>query len=418
MRKYQNAQNTIIPDKYTILVVDDNPSNIGIMLNYLKDIGFNIIVARDGESAIHAARLSHPDLILLDVMMPGIDGFQTCQQMKADETIRDIPVIFSTALTDTVDIVKGFDSGGVDYITKPFQSEEVCVRINNHLALSTLRKQLESQNKKLETEIIMRQKAEDALQIANANLEQRVQERTRELESSNENLKNEILERKQAQAALAKATKKLHLLNEFVFHNIDSHLFILSGYVEIAKEINTDDNLNEYFNLQKNSLSNVSKFLNFGKTYFGLGLHLPTWQNVNLSFLYAISHFDFSKIAQNITCDDLEIFADPILEKVFINILENVKKHGISATEISITYEIRDKSVIIIIKDDGQGIQDDMKVVIFEGNQDRKTGMGLFLASEILSLTNISICERGIYGKGARFEIEVPKDGYRFISGI
>lgn len=156
-------QKLINPEDFTILIVDDNPSNIGIMQNYLRDIGFHIIVARKGESAIRSAMLSNPDLILLDVMMPGLDGFQTCQRMKSDQKFRDIPVIFITALKEIIDIVKGFESGGVDYILKPFKTEEVYVRIINQLTLSTLKKLLEEQNSIFQKEIEKRKQIETEL---------------------------------------------------------------------------------------------------------------------------------------------------------------------------------------------------------------------------------------------------------------
>lgn len=418
MKKIPNTWKIVNPDQYTILVVDDNPSNIGIMLNYLNDLGFRILVARDGESAIHTANLSLPDLILLDVIMPGLNGFQTCQKLKEEQKLKDIPVIFLTSLTETTDIVKGFESGGVDYITKPFQSEELFARIMNHLALSALQKRLENQNEDLQNEIIKRKNAEDELYKANEILEQRVLERTNELTISNNNLTEEINEREKIQSALTKATHKLNLLNEFILHNIESQLFMVSGYLELVKGINADTNLDEFFQMQKNCMENIVNLINFGKMYSGLGLKVPIWQNVNLSILYAISHLDFSNFSRNNSFDDLEIFADPLLEKVFLEITKNTLKHGDSANTLNVYYKFHENTLILIIEDNGKGIKDDMKELIFDGNLDNKKGMSLFLVKEILSLTNILIFERGIYGKGARFELEIPEGAYRFISGI
>jgi two-component system, NtrC family, sensor kinase len=109
---------------HTILVVDDNPTNLGVIVNYLEDCGFRLLVARDGETGLKSAQNAKPDLILLDVMMPGINGFETCRRLKEDETIADIPVIFMTALAETEDKIRGFQVGGVDYVTKPIQQEE------------------------------------------------------------------------------------------------------------------------------------------------------------------------------------------------------------------------------------------------------------------------------------------------------
>lgn len=157
---------------HTILIVDDNPTNLGVISDYLKGFGFKILVARSGASALEKARYGQPDLILLDVMMPGIDGFETCHRLKADEVLRDIPVIFMTALVDTKDKVKGFQLGAVDYITKPFQYQEVLVRVETHLALRRMQKQLEAQSVQLQQEINERKRAEQTVCELNAALEQ------------------------------------------------------------------------------------------------------------------------------------------------------------------------------------------------------------------------------------------------------
>lgn len=104
----------------TILIVDDNPTNLKVLFSYLKQFGLRTFVAKSGEDAIKQVHRLPPDLILLDIMMPGMDGIETCQHLKADEKTKDIPVIFITALTDTANIVTSFEVGGVDYITKPF----------------------------------------------------------------------------------------------------------------------------------------------------------------------------------------------------------------------------------------------------------------------------------------------------------
>jgi two-component system sensor histidine kinase ChiS len=153
--------------KNTILVVDDNPTNLRVLVDYLEEVGFEVLAAEDGETAIDLLQYTLPDIILLDVMMPGIDGFETCRRLKNDSTTKDIPVIFMTALSDTDDKVEGLQAGAVDYITKPLQHEEVLARIKTHLTINNLQKQL---------------------QAANSELELRVAERTAELAQANENL--------------------------------------------------------------------------------------------------------------------------------------------------------------------------------------------------------------------------------------
>ena len=129
----------------TILVVDDNPTNIQVLFDVLSEIGYRVAIAKSGEAALQRVQSYHPDIILLDVMMPGIDGFETCQRLKADSATRDIPVIFMTALSDSVDKVKGLSLGAVDYITKPIQHEEALARIRVHLQLRESQKSLQQQ---------------------------------------------------------------------------------------------------------------------------------------------------------------------------------------------------------------------------------------------------------------------------------
>jgi len=132
-----------------ILIVDDTPANIDVLDLFLEKEGYTISVAQSGETALALADRTSPDLILLDVMMPGIDGFETCRRLKANDKMESIPIIFITARNETADIVKGFAVGGVDYITKPFSKEEVCARIRLQLELKTLMADLEAKSQKL-----------------------------------------------------------------------------------------------------------------------------------------------------------------------------------------------------------------------------------------------------------------------------
>ena len=149
----------------SVLVVDDNPTNLSVLVNLLRDGGMRVLVATDGESAIEQINYIKPDLILLDVMMPGIDGFETCKRLKANQDTTKIPIIFMTAISETVDKVRGFTLGAVDYVTKPFEHEEVLVRIRTHLTLAKQQEIIEAQNVKLQTEISDRKRAEEALTV-------------------------------------------------------------------------------------------------------------------------------------------------------------------------------------------------------------------------------------------------------------
>jgi diguanylate cyclase (GGDEF)-like protein len=169
--------------KEDILVVDDNPDNLRLLSKMLNKNGYRVRTAMNGQMALTAAQNVAPDLILLDIMMPDIDGYEVCENLKADPNTAEIPVIFLSALTDTFDKVKAFTAGGIDYIVKPFQMAEVLARVQNHLALRAA----EIEKKQL-----------------NYQLEERVKERTSQLEAANYELKREIGERKLLEAQLLK----------------------------------------------------------------------------------------------------------------------------------------------------------------------------------------------------------------------
>ena len=140
-------------EKEKILLVDDNPTNLQVLFQALDGCGYNLLVAKNGETALDIVQKAHPDLILLDIMMPGIDGYEVCRRLKSDPDTSDIPVIFLSSLQDTADKVKGFQVGAVDYVHKPFQSDEIKARVNTHLTIHQLRLDVESQKGKLENEL-------------------------------------------------------------------------------------------------------------------------------------------------------------------------------------------------------------------------------------------------------------------------
>ncbi|MGK7902041.1 MAG: response regulator [Hormoscilla sp.] len=145
-----------------LLIVDDDIANLQVLSKFLKEAGFQVRVARNGDQAIETVKYEQPDLILLDVMMPGMDGFEVCQRLKTDPSTQDIPIIFMTALDESIDKVKGLNMGAVDYITKPFQQQEVLARIKIHTKIYWLTKKLEKKNQLLQQEIESRKKAENA----------------------------------------------------------------------------------------------------------------------------------------------------------------------------------------------------------------------------------------------------------------
>ncbi len=138
-----NDQKKAEASNWRILLVDDTPANLAVLKETLTPEGYKLAFANTGEKALEITAQIDPDLILLDVMMPGIDGYETCTRLKQDEKTKDIPIIFITAKKETEDVVNGFKVGGIDYIPKPFQQEEVCSRVRTHLELNELKKSLE-----------------------------------------------------------------------------------------------------------------------------------------------------------------------------------------------------------------------------------------------------------------------------------
>jgi two-component system cell cycle sensor histidine kinase/response regulator CckA len=170
---------------HTVLIIDDSPINLSVVMEHLRDKGYEVLVATSGEIGIERAAYVRPDIILLDVMLPGIDGFETCRRLKANPLTQKTPVIFMTVLSETNDKLRGFDAGAVDYVAKPLQPEEVIARISTHLRLYDLSYSLELQNERLAE--LSGKLGEQARQLraARDELELRVAERTAELSAAN-----------------------------------------------------------------------------------------------------------------------------------------------------------------------------------------------------------------------------------------
>ncbi|RKZ85522.1 MAG: hypothetical protein DRR19_16265, partial [Candidatus Parabeggiatoa sp. nov. 1] len=161
-----------VNNKNRVLIVDDNTSNLSVLFKVLQQANFKVLIAESGKSALKRIKYLKPDIILLDIMMPEMDGFETCRRLKANEESKHIPVIFMTALADTADKVKGFELGAVDYITKPVQVEEVVARLNTHLTICRLQNNLLQQNEQFTQEIAKRKQVEKELRKFSRAVEQ------------------------------------------------------------------------------------------------------------------------------------------------------------------------------------------------------------------------------------------------------
>ena len=225
----------------------------------------------------------------------------------------------------------------------------------------------------------------------------------------------DITDRKKDETSLKTVTKKLSLLNTITFEEIRNAIFALNGYLSLDKSSADMDRRNKYLDKEEELVNKISKSLTFAKSYQDLGVRSPQWQNVAHSFIMGISHLDFSRIDRLVQVENLEIYADPLLERVFFLLSDNVLAHARTATHVTIGYELEDDHLLLYFEDNGNGIPDPLKEKIFERGFGIQKGMELFLAREILSITGITIQETGTPGKGARFELMVPQGVFRFV---
>jgi len=230
-----------------ILVIDDSPEYLSMLSDILTNNNYSVCAAGNKPAALTALADNTPDLILLDVKMPDMDGYEFCRHLKSTDRDRDIPVIFISGLGDASDKVKGFKAGGIDFIAKPFHMAEVLARVATHIDLNRLQKQMAKQNIRLQQEITERSQAEEELKKHKNLLEETVDRRTAELKNVNEELQHEIAERKRVEDALENANFKLHsMVYEYglrhhrvsLFNQMSEHLQMCNSLEEAYPVIN------------------------------------------------------------------------------------------------------------------------------------------------------------------------------------
>lgn len=354
-----------------VLIVDDNLTNLRVLVDALSEEGFNVSVAKSGERALAQLEEVLPELILLDVRMPaGIDGFETCRRLKAQEKSQDIPVIFMTALSDTVDKVRGFEVGGVDYITKPFQVEEVLVRVQTHLSLRQLQQQLRE-------EIVTKDKFFSIIA---------------------HDLKNPLI----SFLSFAKILDNLPNMEADEVHTLSQ----------------------QFRDLAQNLFALLQNLLTWARLQNGQMLPVP--QALPLQGLVqrnietiAVSAQNKQILLHNLIDDTIEVYADlNMLDAVVRNLLMNALKFTKVGGKIDVSASQNDTTVSLAVVDTGIGIPEDKISDIFridkpfqrEGTANEKgTGLGLILCKEFIEKNQGSIRVESQVGGGTTFTICLPR---------
>lgn len=368
-----------------ILIVDDKKENLELLTEILEAQGYDIAFAQDGLKALEIATLFLPDLILLDVMMPGIDGFETCQRMKLITDLRDIPVIFVTAKTDISDIVEGFKLGAIDYVTKPIRHEEIIVRVATHIKLRrlfTIRDDLIAQ---------LRDKNLELKEVAIAK-DKKIEE-----------------------------TEKMSHLGELVgelTHELGTPLGIINTAVTTVIEKNAE--LENDVKQQKLSKSALNKYLLISRESFDISLSNVRYANQLVTSFKEIVVGEFSeakiKFELKHFLEDIFFLMMPkikrsphnieinspsniildiqggALSQVLINLINNALNHAFSDDMkgiIQINVSIKLDTVIIKVSDNGKGIKSDDQAKIFQKYFSTKmgeggSGLGLFITQKLV----------------------------------
>lgn len=361
----------------TLLIVDDNVKNLQVVGSILKEEGYRLAIAKDGETAIKLSQQMAPDLILLDIMMPEMDGFEVCRILKDNPDTKDIPVIFLTAKSETNDIVHAFNLGGVDYLTKPFKKEELLVRVKNHLDL------VRSKN------IIEKQRNE--LADLNASKDQLFSIISHDLRSPLAGIKSFL--NITSKSKKVPSQEEFEEILELMIQNIDQTYNLL-------------DNLLLWARLQRNVLETATKKLN---------LFEHTLKMVSL--LKDVAR-EKEIIIENSVPEDLLLDADEnMLETIIRNLLSNAIKFTPSGGTIKCSAQTDNEFATICIADNGMGMTEEIKNVIFKKNSyvttygtesEKGSGLGLNLCADFVEKHGGKIWVETEVDKGSKFYFTIP----------
>lgn len=381
--------------KQFILIVDDVPNNLAVLQDYLIESGFEVLVALDGESAIRQAEYAQPDLILLDILMPGISGFETCRHLKANQTTQHIPIIFITSLSDTEDKIQGFDVGGVDYITKPIQKPEVLARVRTHLNLRSLQKQLQFKNQLLQEEIDIRLQTEEKL--------------------------------KQQTAQLEAVNKELDAFGHSVAHDLRSSITSIKGYnYFLEKECSQilSDNGQRYIRRVGEATERMEELIEGLMLLSQVKGSKMSFEDVNLS---EIAQTTIAQLRQShpdrevefILTENMFAYGDVRLLRILLeNLLRNSWKYTAkkpqACIEFGITPDTQLSQYTFFVRDDGVGFNMAYASKLFSAfqrlhNRDDFPGSGIGLATvkRIIERHHGRIWANAIENEGATFYFSI-----------
>ena len=374
----------------TILIVDDVPANLEVVSRHLESHGYRTVVAQSGKEGIERAELVRPNLILLDVLMPGVDGFETCRRLKGSESTRDIPVVFMTALTDSADKLTGFEVGAVDYVTKPLDGAEVLARIDTHLSLYTLRRELERQNAQLREEIAARERVQEALQRSNTELEQ---------------------------------------LAYVASHDMQEPLRMVASYLQLVAQRyqgRLDAEADEFIGYAVDGAKRMQALINDLLAYSRVGTKARPFAPTDCAAIVDTAIADLrvaiDESGASVTCGPLPVvMADAMqLAQLFRNLLGNaIKFRGTAPPQVHIEAESADAGWRFAVRDNGIGIAPeyfDRIFVLFQRLHGRReypgTGIGLALCKKIAERHGGRIWVESVPGSGSVFRFTLPqRDG-------
>jgi signal transduction histidine kinase len=231
-----------------------------------------------------------------------------------------------------------------------------------------------------------------------------------------EGIIRDISERKKMEGALKSTLTKLNMLSSITRHDILNQIMGLRTFLELSREDLKGTRFAEFIEKEDQAAEAIQRQIEFTKFYQDIGVNAPDWQDVAAVVRAAASQLNLAAIEMNITVTGVEIFADPLIEKVFYNLLENSLRHGERVTTMEFSSRKEEAGLVITYRDNGVGIPAGDKEKLFQKGFGKHTGLGLFLSREILAITGITITENGEPGAGVRFEITVPKDAYRYIA--